>query len=103
MAENIFANLKSYGANSWKVVKSRKLSPEEKAMVVEATVARNEKSDFSDNISICCVMIDGNRKYIPASKEHISKQIGERVNVDDIEIVTLKQDGDDKLITRANC
>ena len=101
MAENIFANLRVYGAGQWKQKSSRKLNDTEKSQIVSAEVTQ---SDFENGpaLSVCFTMVSGGKVYMPTHKDYMKHPVGTKLNVDDLSIVTLGKQGEAD-ITRVNC
>lgn len=84
---NVFLTLTQYG--KWEVVDTRKFSDEEKGMVTKAEVVDSEYGN-----SCCFHLKNGSRTFIPMSNDAKS-QLGDIVNMNEAEVITLRKDGED--------
>lgn len=90
------SNLTTYGAK-WNVVDTTKLSELDEDgfnEIKRAEVVESEQ-EWGTSVSICLIMSDG-RKYIPLSSES-DLEVGDKVDPESIEIITLERDGDDAI------
>lgn len=87
MALNLFSNLKVYGGK-WSVKSVRKFNEEEKALVDKAQVVDSEYGS-----SVCFFMKNGTTTYVPLDRDAVS-QVGDIINMDTAEIVTLEKQGE---------
>lgn len=86
---NILNLLKDYGGK-WQIKgEAEHLTAAEQAQVASITVV---PSNYG--ASACLLMKNGNTKYIPLSQD-ASYGIGETINVEDLQVVTLTKDGRD--------
>lgn len=89
MAQNIFASglVKVY-PGKWIATDRRHFSAEEKEDVASATVVTSEYGK-----SVCFFLKSGMQGFVPVST--LSKlQVGENVDLDKVELVTLSRQGD---------
>lgn len=83
-----------YNTNKWEEVERREFTEQEKKQVKEAYVV---DSDFGD--SVCFTMVNGMKSFIPLSNTS-SLSVGEVVDLENAQIITLKKEGEANTITR---
>jgi len=88
---SIFGSLREY-AGKWSEKARRSFSIEEKAEVASATVV---PSQFGS--SVCFFMKAGGQKYIPLSNDSTA-QVGQSINLDNAELVTLQKAGEADIV-----
>jgi hypothetical protein len=87
---NLLNALTTY-SQKWKETSRGKLSEQDIKSVESATVKNSV--EFPDNYSVCLFMKGGGEKYIPLSRD-TNAEIGDDVNLEDMEILTLSRSGD---------
>ena len=89
--QNVFAGLTNYAGN-WSVTNRRDFNDEEKAAVKSATVVSSQYGS-----SVCFMMRSGGQTYIPVSRDS-NLAVGDTVDLDKVELLTLHRDGDEDII-----
>jgi hypothetical protein len=84
---NIFDSIQMY-AGKWTEKSRRSFSDAEKSMVASATVVASQYGN-----SVCFFMKNGQQGFIPLSNDSTLK-IGDTVNIDKAELITLSRPGD---------
>ena len=92
--ENIFANLKVYGAGKWKEASVRKFNDVELKGIQSAHVEQKDFADGNSAVSVCFSMVGGSRYYIKLDTERSNVGVGEVIDVSKAEIVTLTKEGE---------
>lgn len=85
--QNVFSNLTNYAGN-WAVTNRRDFNDEEKAAVKSATVVSSQYGS-----SVCFLMVGGGQTYIPVSRDS-NLAVGDSVDLDKVQLLTLHRDGD---------
>lgn len=87
---SVLSNLRVYGHGKWQVKNVEKLSEEDVASIKSAEVC---PSRFEGKASICLVLKSGGVSYLPVD-QNCSCEIGQSVDPNSIEIVTLSAQGE---------
>jgi hypothetical protein len=88
---NVFNGLTTYAGN-WSVINRRDFNSEEKAAVKSASVVASQYGS-----SVCFIMKGGGQTYIPVSRDG-GFAVGDSVDLDSVELLTLHRDGDSDII-----
>lgn len=87
---SFLSNLRLY-AGSWGVTSREKISAEDKAAIASAEVVESQYGP-----SVCFHLKSGGTKFLPVSRDTDCK-VGQSVNLDNAEILTLSREGDDDI------
>lgn len=88
---NVFATLTNYAGN-WAVTNRRDFNEEEKAAVKSASVVSSQYGS-----SVCFIMKSGGQTYIPVSRDS-ELAVGDTVDLDKVQLLTLHRDGDGDIV-----
>ena len=88
---NVFQTLTKYAGN-WAVINRRDFNDEEKAAVKSATVVSSQYGS-----SVCFMMASGGQTYIPVSRDS-NLAVGDTVDLNKVELLTLHRDGDEDIV-----
>lgn len=88
---NVFATLTNYAGN-WTVTNRRDFNEEEKAAVKSASVVSSQYGS-----SVCFIMKSGGQTYIPVSRDS-ELAVGDTVDLDKVQLLTLHRDGDGDIV-----
>lgn len=84
---SLFSNVKIYAGN-WNVKSTEKLGDSDKNIIKSACTV---SSDFG--VSVCFFLKAGGQFYVPLSRD-CNLGIGEIVDLDKVEVITLSKDGE---------
>lgn len=88
---NIFETLRVYG--SWTVSEARKFTDAEKAVIKGAVVTDHTFEDGRTVRSVCFMTKTGNKQYLTLSNDSTAS-VGEVVDMDSCELLTLSKQGE---------
>lgn len=89
--QNVFSGLTNYAGN-WSVINRRDFNEEEKAAVRSAHVVSSQYGS-----SVCFMMRSGGQTYIPVSRDS-NLAVGDSIDLDKVELLTLHRDGDEDIV-----
>ena len=89
--QNVFSGLTNYAGN-WSVINRRDFNEEEKAAVRSAHVVSSQYGS-----SVCFMMRSGGQTYIPVSRDS-NLAVGDSIDMDKVELLTLHRDGDEDIV-----
>lgn len=89
--QNVFSGLTNYAGN-WSVINRRDFNEEEKAAVKSAHVVSSQYGS-----SVCFMMSSGGQTYIPVSRDS-NLAVGDSIDLDKVELLTLHRDGDEDIV-----
>ena len=89
--QNVFSGLTNYAGN-WSVINRRDFNEEEKAAVRSAQVVSSQYGS-----SVCFMMRSGGQTYIPLSRDS-NLAVGDNIDLDKVELLTLHRDGDEDIV-----
>ena len=89
--QNVFSTLTNYAGN-WAVANRRDFNAEEKAAVKSASVVPSQYGS-----SVCFIMKSGGQTYIPVSRDS-ELAVGDIVDLDKVQLLTLHRDGDEDIV-----
>ena len=89
--QNVFSGLTNYAGN-WSVINRRDFNEEEKAAVRSAHVVSSQYGS-----SVCFMMCSGGQTYIPVSRDS-NLAVGDSIDLDKVELLTLHRDGDEDIV-----
>lgn len=89
--QNVFSGLTNYAGN-WSVTNRRDFNEEEKAAVRSAQVVSSQYGS-----SVCFMMRSGGQTYIPLSRDS-ELAVGDSIDLDKVELLTLHRDGDEDIV-----
>lgn len=89
--QNVFSGLTTYAGN-WAVTNRRDFNDEEKAAVKSASVVSSQYGS-----SVCFLMRSGGQTYIPVARDS-KLAVGDSVDLDKVQLLTLHRDGDGDIV-----